>query len=87
MLFVHNMTILSVIKRKFDANIQKKHENVLFFRKKLYICSEFLANHNKDYSVVKTLGPFPSSFNGGFFSYYWANIPLVPEILLVYNAN
>ena len=25
------------------------------------------ANHNKDYSVVKTLGPEPSSFNGGFF--------------------
>ena len=42
-------------------------EIVLFFRKKLYICSEFLANHNKDYSVVKTSGPIPSSFNGGFF--------------------
>ena len=66
---------------------KKKWEQLCFIRKKSYICIEFLANHNKDYSVVKTLGPFPSSFNGGFFSYYWANIPLVPEILLVYNAN
>ena len=24
--------------------------------KKHYICNEFLANHNKDYSVVKTFG-------------------------------
>ena len=66
---------------------KKKWEQLCFIRKKSYICIEFLANHNKDYSVVKTSGPIPSSFNGGFFSYYWANIPLVPEISLVYNAN
>ena len=61
------MTIFRVIICIFNAKIQKKIEFVLFFRKKLYICTEFLANHNKDYSVVKTLGPIPSSFNGGFF--------------------
>ena len=34
-----------------------------------YICSEFLANHNKDYSVVKTLG-LPIVLNGGLFFIY-----------------
>ena len=38
---------------------KKKWEQLCFIRKKSYICIEFLANHNKDYSVVKTLGPVP----------------------------
>ena len=46
---------------------EKTGKEFVFSEKKLYICTEFLANHNKDYSVVKTLGPIPSSFNGGFF--------------------
>ena len=38
-------------------------------KKNFIFASLILANHNKDYSVVKTLGSCPSSFNGGLFVY------------------
>ena len=41
----------------------------VFSKKNFIFASLILANHNKDYSVVKTLGPCPSSFNGGLFVY------------------
>jgi len=39
------------------------NSNIFF----LILATEFQANHNKDYSVVKTLGSFPLPLAAGFF--------------------
>jgi hypothetical protein len=47
----------------------KKMTIVCLFGFFLFNLHQILSNHNKDYSVVKTLGSCPSSLNGGLFSY------------------
>ena len=50
------------------VEMEKNTDLFASFMKKSYLCStNFIAIHNKDYSVVKTFRFLSSSFNGDFF--------------------